>query len=105
MLVPHRGLANLLAHHRATWVAAAGADRLRVALTAAFSFDTSWEGPLLMAASHELHLIDETMRLDPQALVDHIARHRIDFLDLTPSAPASSWTPGCCATPGTDPGR
>src|SRR5439155_63704 len=66
-------------------VAPAGGGRLRVALTAAFSFDTSLEGPLLMTDGHELHLISETVRLDPQALVDYVAEHRIDFLDVTPS--------------------
>ncbi|HEX4722802.1 MAG TPA: amino acid adenylation domain-containing protein [Pseudonocardiaceae bacterium] len=83
--VPHRNLANLLAAHRAGFVADAGGGRLRVGLTATFSFDTSLEGPLLMADGHELHLIDEGLRVDPHALVDHIARHRIDFLDLTPT--------------------
>ncbi|MDQ3763916.1 MAG: condensation domain-containing protein, partial [Actinomycetota bacterium] len=38
-----------------------------------------------MADGHELHLIDEVMRLDPEALVDYVTEHRIDFLDLTPS--------------------
>ena len=41
VVVPHRGLANLLAAHRVTLLAAAeGLGRLRVALTAALSFDT-----------------------------------------------------------------
>ena len=53
--------------------AGGGGRPLRVALTAVFSFDTSWEGPLLMAAGHELHVIDEDTRLDPAALVDYIA--------------------------------
>jgi amino acid adenylation domain-containing protein/non-ribosomal peptide synthase protein (TIGR01720 family) len=83
--VPHRNLVNLLACHHAGFIADAGGGRLRVALTAVFSFDTSLEGPLLMADGHELHVIDETMRLDPDALVAYIAHHRIDFLDLTPT--------------------
>ncbi|HEY0805249.1 MAG TPA: condensation domain-containing protein, partial [Pseudonocardiaceae bacterium] len=83
--VEHHCLANLLACHRAGFVADTGGGRLRVALTAIFSFDTSLEGPLLMADGHELHLIDTHLRLDPDALVAYIARHRIDFLDLTPS--------------------
>ncbi|MGW4943412.1 non-ribosomal peptide synthase/polyketide synthase [Actinoplanes sp. NPDC004185] len=82
--VEHRQLVNLFHHHRQGLTAAAG-GRLRAALTAAFSFDTSWEGPLLMADGHELHVIDEQTRLDPRALVDYIRAHRIDFLDLTPS--------------------
>ena len=85
VVVEHRSLVNLLFAHRDGFVATAGGGRLRVALTAAFSFDTSLEGPLLMTDGHELHLISETVRLDPQVLVDYVAEHRIDFLDVTPS--------------------
>ena len=83
--VPHRALANLIGCHRAGFIADAGGGRLRVGLTAVFSFDTSLEGPLLMADGHELHVIDENLRLDPDALVEYVAANRIDFLDLTPS--------------------
>ncbi|WP_405655597.1 non-ribosomal peptide synthase/polyketide synthase [Streptomyces sp. RK9] len=83
--VPHRALTNLLAGHRAGFVADAGGGPLRVALTASFSFDTSLEGVLLMADGHPLHLVDETTRLDAAALVEYVVEHRVDFLDLTPS--------------------
>ncbi|MBL1100668.1 non-ribosomal peptide synthase/polyketide synthase [Streptomyces coffeae] len=83
--VSHRAMVNLLVNHRHGLVAEAGGGRLRAALTASFSFDTSLEGLLLMADGHELHLIDEATRLDPAALVGHVIEHRIDFLDLTPS--------------------
>ncbi|WP_316528802.1 non-ribosomal peptide synthase/polyketide synthase [Kitasatospora brasiliensis] len=83
--VPHRALAHLLAAHRAGFVADAGGGPLNVALTASFSFDTSLEGVLLLADGHPLHLVDETTRMDPAALVEYVVRHRIDFLDLTPS--------------------
>ncbi|WP_254897273.1 non-ribosomal peptide synthetase [Amycolatopsis sp. Hca4] len=81
--VPHRNLTNLLFNHRNDF--APPGRRLRVALTATLSFDTSLEGPLLMADGHELHLIGDDVRLDAHALVDHIAERRIDFLDLTPT--------------------
>ncbi len=81
--VPHRNLTNLLFNHRTDF--AAPGRRLRVALTATLSFDTSLEGPLLMADGHELHLIGEDTRLDADALVGYIAERRIDFLDLTPT--------------------
>ncbi|GAA2545417.1 MULTISPECIES: non-ribosomal peptide synthase/polyketide synthase [Streptomyces] len=83
--VTHRAAANLLAGHREGFVAEAGGGPLRVALTASFSFDTSLEGVLLMADGHPLHLVDETTRLDAAALVEYVVRHRIDFLDLTPT--------------------
>ncbi|MEN3359374.1 MAG: hypothetical protein V7637_3356, partial [Mycobacteriales bacterium] len=89
VVVEHRNLAGLFFAHRATLLSTMDATdpgrRLRAALTAVFSFDTSWEGPLLMAAGAELHLIDDELRLDPAGLVDYVAEHRIDFLDLTPA--------------------
>jgi amino acid adenylation domain-containing protein/non-ribosomal peptide synthase protein (TIGR01720 family) len=86
VVIPHRGLANLAAGQQ-SWLLPrlTQLGRLRFAQTAAFSFDTSWEGPLFMAAGHELHLIDEEMRLDPAALVDYISANRIDGLDMTPT--------------------
>ncbi|WP_151772315.1 non-ribosomal peptide synthase/polyketide synthase [Streptomyces abyssomicinicus] len=83
--VTHRSVANLLAAHREGFVAEAGGGPLNVALTASFSFDTSLEGVLLMADGHPLHLVDETTRLDPAALVEYVVEHRVDFLDVTPS--------------------
>ncbi|HEU5111214.1 MAG TPA: amino acid adenylation domain-containing protein, partial [Micromonosporaceae bacterium] len=82
VLVEHRHLVNLLHNHRADF---GGARRLRAALTAVFSFDTSLEGIVLMADGHELHLIDDTTRLDPQTLVEYVVANGIDFLDLSPS--------------------
>ncbi|MBB5803972.1 amino acid adenylation domain-containing protein/non-ribosomal peptide synthase protein (TIGR01720 family) [Saccharothrix ecbatanensis] len=81
VVVEHRQLANLLHNHHRTF----SARRLRVALSAVFSFDTSWEGPLLMADGHELHVLTDDVRLEPAALVGYVREHRIDFLDLTPS--------------------
>ena len=83
VVVEHRSLANLYANHAATLFASH--NTLRVALTAALSFDTSWEGLLAMAAGHELHLVDDVTRRDPHELVDYVTAERIDLLDLTPS--------------------
>ncbi|MGH4018676.1 MAG: non-ribosomal peptide synthase/polyketide synthase, partial [Pseudonocardiaceae bacterium] len=86
VVVEHRNLVNLLVHHRVDWVAATVGDgRLRVGFTAALSFDGSLEGPVLMADGHELHMIDDDVRLDPPALVDYVAENRIDFFNLPPS--------------------
>ncbi|MDQ3403410.1 MAG: amino acid adenylation domain-containing protein, partial [Actinomycetota bacterium] len=38
-----------------------------------------------MADGHELHVLTDDVRLDPDALVEYVVRERIDFLDLTPS--------------------
>ncbi|WP_143265067.1 condensation domain-containing protein, partial [Amycolatopsis lexingtonensis] len=81
VVVEHAALMNLLADHRTVF----GREPLRVALTATLSFDTSWEGPLLLADGHELHLIDDETRLDPAALTRYVRDERVDFLDVTPS--------------------
>ncbi|WP_367127291.1 non-ribosomal peptide synthase/polyketide synthase [Saccharothrix sp. HUAS TT1] len=87
VVVEHRQLTNLLHNHRHALVGepAGPEQRLRAALTAVFSFDTSWEGLLVMAYGHELHVLTDDVRLEPAALVDYVREHRIDFLDLTPS--------------------
>ncbi len=84
VVVEHRNLVNLFHEHRRTLFEPAGA-RIRVAVTASFSFDTSWDELLWMVAGHELHVIGADLRLDPGALVSHIVDNEIDFLDLTPS--------------------
>ncbi|WP_344021265.1 amino acid adenylation domain-containing protein [Streptomyces luteireticuli] len=87
--VPHRGLVNMLDHHRsvisARAVEAAGGRRLRAAHTASFSFDTSWEQLLSLVCGHELHIYTEEFRRDPQALAARMRADRIDTLDVTPS--------------------
>ncbi|MCB5183282.1 non-ribosomal peptide synthetase [Streptomyces antimicrobicus] len=89
VVVQHRNLVNLFHSHKETLfdphVAAAGAARFRVALTAVFSFDTSWDGVLWMLDGHELHLVDDDTRRDPEALAAYVDREGIQFLDLTPS--------------------
>ncbi|WP_447002782.1 non-ribosomal peptide synthase/polyketide synthase [Saccharothrix isguenensis] len=81
VVVEHRQLANLVRNHRDEFAG----EHMRVALSAVFSFDTSWEGPLLMANGHELHVLTDDVRLEPTELVRYVREHRIDFLDLTPS--------------------
>ncbi|MFI1996986.1 amino acid adenylation domain-containing protein, partial [Actinoplanes sp. NPDC020271] len=84
-LIEHRGVVNLFAHHRAGYVTDAGGVRLRAGLSAAFSFDTSLEGVLLLGDGHELHVLDDDTRSDPDAFVEYVATRRLDFLDVTPS--------------------
>jgi amino acid adenylation domain-containing protein/non-ribosomal peptide synthase protein (TIGR01720 family) len=85
VVVEQRGLANLFLDHRAELIRTEATGPLRAGLTAAFSFDTSLEGVLWMADGHELHVIDDLTRRDPEALLEYVGRHRIDVLDLTPS--------------------
>ncbi|MBO1419783.1 amino acid adenylation domain-containing protein, partial [Streptomyces sp. FH025] len=87
VVVEHRQLTNLCRDHREELLAPRTADgsRLRVALSASLSFDTSWEGLLLLVFGQELHLIDEDVRLDPQAFCARIVDQRLDVVNVTPS--------------------
>ncbi|MGH3915950.1 MAG: amino acid adenylation domain-containing protein, partial [Pseudonocardiaceae bacterium] len=89
VVVCHHSVTNLFSSHRegvlAPLVAKVGGRRLRVAQTTSFSFDASWGQLLWMFAGHELHLIDEVTRTDPDGLVAHVAGHHIDSVDATPS--------------------
>ncbi|MFD0200425.1 MULTISPECIES: non-ribosomal peptide synthetase [Saccharothrix] len=89
VVVEHGSLANLLRHHQEhvfTPIARRlGRDRLRSALTAPVAFDASWDPVLWLLAGHELHVIGDDIRRDPEALVAHLRRERIDVIETTPS--------------------
>ncbi|GAA1992932.1 non-ribosomal peptide synthetase [Amycolatopsis minnesotensis] len=87
--VEHRALVNLLHSHReqvfGPATTAAARKVLRVAHTAGVSFDASWDPILWLVDGHELHLIDDDTRRDPEALVTCVAERRIDVVETTPS--------------------
>ncbi|MER5885313.1 amino acid adenylation domain-containing protein [Streptomyces sp. NPDC001941] len=89
VLVAHGSLANLLAGHATDHiepaVARTGRSRLRVAHSASFAFDASWDPLLWMVHGHELHLLDDATYRDPAALAAYVDTHRVDYLDVTPS--------------------
>ncbi|WP_206686054.1 non-ribosomal peptide synthetase [Kribbella qitaiheensis] len=88
VLVEHRALTNLYFDHHTHLIgpeAETAGRRLRFASTATFSFDTSWEGLLFLVAGHELHVLDDDVRLDAEALVEYVRSRRMDVLDLTPA--------------------
>ncbi|MDN6380045.1 MAG: amino acid adenylation domain-containing protein, partial [Brevibacterium aurantiacum] len=85
--VPHLGLANLLAHHRETIFAEAGLgeESIRVAHTAGLGFDAAWDPALWLVAGASLHIVDEYVRRDAEALVEFCREQQIDALETTPS--------------------
>lgn len=89
IVVEHRSLANLLASHRGLFFGPATAHlsqaRLRVAHTAAQSFDASWDPVLWLFEGHELHLVDDTTRRDPSLLVEYLVERRVDVVETTPT--------------------
>ncbi|MFF9347874.1 amino acid adenylation domain-containing protein [Streptomyces sp. NPDC014734] len=89
VVVTHASLANLYAGHGTDHIAPAvartGRTRLKVAHSASFAFDASWDPVLWMVHGHELHLLDDATYRDPAALTAYVDDHRVDYLDVTPS--------------------
>lgn len=87
--VEHGSLSNLLHSHRAHLyepaAAQAGRAPLRVAHTAGVAFDASWDPVLWMIAGHELHMVSDVTRRDPEALLDFVHEGAVDVLETTPS--------------------
>ena len=58
---------------------------LRLTHAISWSFDASLAPLMWMCHGNELHVVEEPVRLDPEALVDYVRRHELDHLDLTPT--------------------
>ncbi|MFI0941513.1 non-ribosomal peptide synthase/polyketide synthase [Streptomyces sp. NPDC021020] len=89
VVTPYKGLTNMQLNHRqevfGPAVAAAGGRRLRIAHTVSFAFDMSWEELLWLVEGHEVHVCDEELRRDADALVAYCDRHLIDVVNVTPT--------------------
>jgi amino acid adenylation domain-containing protein/non-ribosomal peptide synthase protein (TIGR01720 family) len=89
VVTPYRGLTNMQLNHRAEIFApaidAAGGRRLRIAHTVSFAFDMSWEELLWLVEGHEVHVCDEQLRRDAEALVGYCDEHCIDVVNVTPT--------------------
>ncbi|MGQ0842215.1 amino acid adenylation domain-containing protein [Actinokineospora sp.] len=89
VVTPYRGLTNMQINHQrevfAPAVALAGGRRLRIAHTVSFAFDMSWEELLWLVEGHEVHLCDEQLRRDAEALVAYCDEHAIDVVNVTPT--------------------
>ncbi|WP_405145010.1 non-ribosomal peptide synthase/polyketide synthase [Sphaerisporangium sp. NBC_01403] len=89
VVTPYRGLTNMLVNHQkeifAPAIASAGGRRLRIAHTVSFAFDMSWEELLWLVEGHEVHVCDEELRRDAEALVAYCETHRVDVVNVTPT--------------------
>ncbi|PBC54245.1 non-ribosomal peptide synthetase [Rhodococcus sp. ACPA1] len=89
VVTPYRGLTNMQFNHREAIfepvVTAAGGRRLRIAHTVSFAFDMSWEELLWLVEGHEVHICDENLRRDAEALVAYCDTHAIDVVNVTPT--------------------
>ncbi|UYQ65424.1 non-ribosomal peptide synthetase [Streptomyces peucetius] len=89
VVTPYRGLTNMQLNHQkeifAPAIASAGGRRLRIAHTVSFAFDMSWEELLWLVEGHEVHVCDEELRRDAEALVAYCDEHRVDVVNVTPT--------------------
>lgn len=87
--VPYLGLTNMFVNHReaifAPVLASQGGRRLKIAHTTSFAFDASWEQLLWLLAGHEVHVIDDELRRDPDRLLPLFDREEVDAFDVTPT--------------------
>ncbi|WP_051098431.1 non-ribosomal peptide synthetase [Sporichthya polymorpha] len=107
VITPYRGLTNMQLNHRQhifdPVVAQAGGRRLRIAHTVSFSFDMSWEELLWLVEGHEVHVCDEDLRRDPEALVAYCAAHAVDVVNVTPTYAAQLFEHGLLDGPHVPP--
>ncbi|GAA0618357.1 hypothetical protein GCM10009547_20840 [Sporichthya brevicatena] len=107
VVTPYRGLTNMQLNHRQhifdPVVAQAGGRRLRIAHTVSFSFDMSWEELLWLVEGHEVHVCDEDLRRDPEALVAYCAAHAVDVVNVTPTYAAQLFEHGLLDGPHVPP--
>jgi amino acid adenylation domain-containing protein len=93
VVTPHRGLVNMQLNHRREIfdpvVAAQGGRRLRIAHTVSFAFDMSWEELLWLVEGHEVHVCDEELRRDADALVHYCEAQAVDVVNVTPTYAAA----------------
>lgn len=59
--------------------------RLRIAHGWSFAFDAAWQPQLALLSGHELVLLDEDARRDPDATIDALRTHGVDLFDTSPS--------------------
>ena len=58
---------------------------LRVAHAWSFTFDAAWQPLVALLDGHSVHIVDDDVQRDAEALVETIARYGIDMIDTTPS--------------------
>ncbi|OOC56254.1 MULTISPECIES: non-ribosomal peptide synthetase [Nocardiopsis] len=87
VVVTHANLCAMVTAYRAAVLDGPDTDGrgLTAAHLAAWTFDASWDPFAWLLSGHRLHVVDERTRTDAEALRDHLDRHRVDYLDTTPS--------------------
>ncbi|NLE78061.1 MAG: non-ribosomal peptide synthase/polyketide synthase, partial [Rhodococcus sp.] len=89
VVTAYHGLTNMQFNHREAIfepvIRSTGGRRLRIAHTVSFAFDMSWEELLWLVEGHEVHICDENLRRDAEALVAYCDEHAVDVVNVTPT--------------------
>ena len=83
--VPHAALSALLHSHRSSLMPDASRGQQRIAHTTGVGFDAAMDPLLWLVAGHQVHVIDDETRRNPQALGELFATRRITAWETTPS--------------------
>jgi mycobactin peptide synthetase MbtF len=71
---------------------------LHVAHAWSFTFDAAWQPLAALLDGHTVHIVDDHVQRDAEALVETIARYGIDMIDTTPSMFAQLYAVGLLTT-------
>ncbi|MGV0794568.1 amino acid adenylation domain-containing protein [Mycolicibacterium sp. XJ1819] len=71
---------------------------LRVVHAWSFTFDAAWQPLAALLDGHAVHIVDDDVQRDAEALVETIARYGIDIIDTTPSMFAQLHAVGLLST-------
>nr|WP_157527087.1 non-ribosomal peptide synthetase [Kibdelosporangium sp. MJ126-NF4]CEL12933.1 Siderophore biosynthesis non-ribosomal peptide synthetase modules [Kibdelosporangium sp. MJ126-NF4] len=86
VVATHRGVVNLAEAHRTAVIEPLAAGRqLTVLNVLSFAFDGAFDPLVWMLAGHEMHVLPADMMGDPQAIVDYVRQHDVDYVDVPPS--------------------
>jgi mycobactin peptide synthetase MbtF len=72
--------------------------RLQIAHAWSFTFDATWQPLAALLEGHAVHIVDDDVQRDAEALVETIARYGIDMIDTTPSMFAQLHAVGLLST-------
>ena len=85
VMVEHRSVVNLWSSLQSAVYNFLPDSPLRIGWNAPFSFDVSVGQIVMLLSGHILFLIPQATRLDHQAFVEYIRRHRLHVLECVPS--------------------
>jgi amino acid adenylation domain-containing protein len=96
VVVGHRSVLNLL-YELAASIFPAGTGPLRVAHGLPLSFDASWNPLLWLVGGHELYLVPDDVRAEPERYVRFTRAHRLAVVEAVPAHMAALLDAGLLA--------